>query len=375
MPSSDGLFLIPWPASVIELFQATNASQTLFAQSSAAVAELSVPLAPEELSLPPPQPAATIAAERIRTARSERMPGMLAANRHVDADNVPILERPHLHEVAQLVREPEPSPARFLENRLAPAGERRIESARVLDLEKEGATVVPGANDSEASAVADAVRRDLVHGEDERVRRLAVESGGLGSFGDELPDVAERVGVEREPSRGRRRIFERICKGRRDRFEPAVLPLSRKDSTSDMKGCVRSASSTTLGSRADTSYGQRSQNAEVSANARLRSSSWRWHSASSESLRSAQIGSPIPRIARPPAPCSSTNSCQAAMMRAGFAPTSAMSAKSARSASSPSASRSRVIFSAARTTETGSPASIPSRMNWSAPRRNSSGPL
>ena len=79
MPSSDGLSLIPWPASVIELFQATNASQTLFAQSSAAVAELSVPLFRQELLLPPPQPAATIAAERIRTARSERMPGMLAA--------------------------------------------------------------------------------------------------------------------------------------------------------------------------------------------------------------------------------------------------------------------------------------------------------
>ncbi len=66
-----------------------------------------------------------------------------------------------------------------------------------------------------------------------------------------------------------------------------------------MNGCVRSASSTTSGSRADTSYGQRSRNAGVSANARLRSDSWRWHSASSESLRPAQIGSPIPRIGLP----------------------------------------------------------------------------
>src|SRR5215203_3739933 len=324
MPSSDGLFLIPWPASVIELFQATNASQTLFAQSSAAVAELSVPLAPEELSLPPPQPAATIAAERIRTARSERMPGMLAANRHVDADNVPILERPHLHEVAQLVREPEPSPARFLENRLAPAGERRIESARVLDLEKEGATVVPGANDSEASAVADAVRRDLVHGEDERVRRLAVESGGLGSFGDELPDVAERVGVEREPSRGRRRIFERICKGRRDRFEPAVAAAFPEGLHVGHEGMRPLGLLDDAGVQSRHVVRAEEPERRSVANARLRSSSWRWHSASSESLRSAQIGSPIPRIARPPAPCSSTNSCQAAMMRAGFAPTSAM---------------------------------------------------
>ena len=52
MPSSDGLSLIPWPASVIELFQVTNASQTLFAQSSAAVAELSVPLVPRGAAAP-----------------------------------------------------------------------------------------------------------------------------------------------------------------------------------------------------------------------------------------------------------------------------------------------------------------------------------
>src|SRR4029079_15469683 len=122
MPSSDGLSLIPWPASVIEFFQVANASQTLLAQSSAAVAELSVPLAPEELLLPPPQPAARIAAERIRTARSERMAGMLATYRHVDADNVPVLERSHLHKIAELIRQTEPSPAWLVENRLAPAG-------------------------------------------------------------------------------------------------------------------------------------------------------------------------------------------------------------------------------------------------------------
>jgi hypothetical protein len=61
-----------------------------------------------------------------------------------------------------------------------------------------------------------------------------------------------------------------------------------------------------------------------------------------------------------------------AMIRAGFEPTSAMSAKSTRSASSPSASRRRSILSEFRTTKTGSPASTPPRMNWSSPARNSS---
>src|SRR6188508_408106 len=208
MPSSDGLSLIPWPASVIEFFQVANAPQTLLAQSSAAVAELSVPLAPEELLLPPPQPAARIAAERIRTARSERMAGMLATYRHVDADNVPVLERPHLHEIAELIRQPESSPAWLVENRLAPAGKRRVDSTTVIDLEEKVAAVVPAANGSGASAVADAVRRDLVHGEDERVRRLSAEPGFLGAVGDQLPHLPERIGVEPELSGGRRRVLE-----------------------------------------------------------------------------------------------------------------------------------------------------------------------
>ena len=294
--------------------------------------------------------------------------------RHVDADDVPVLERPHLHEVAELVREPEPPPARLVEHRLAPAGERRVDSAPVLDLEEEEAAVVPGANDSEASAVADAVRRDLVHGEDERVRRLAVEPGFLGSVGDEVPHLAERVGVEGEPSGRRRRVVERVREGRRDRFEPAVAaafpeglhvghermrPLGLLDHARiESRHVVRAEEPERRGVR------------EREVEERL----------VAVALRELRVAAPGPdRLAdpadrRPPAPCSSTNSCQAAMMRAGFAPTSAMSAKSTRSASSPSASRSRAIFSAFRTTKTGSPASIPSRMNWSIPRRNSSGP-
>jgi hypothetical protein len=85
------------------------------------------------------------------------------------------------------------------------------------------------------------------------------------------------------------------------------------------------------------------------------------------SVGEREVEEPLVAVAlrelRVAAPCSSTNACQAAMIRAGFAPTSAMSAKSTRSASSPSASRSRAIFSAFRTTKTGWPASIPSRMN------------
>jgi hypothetical protein len=80
IPSSLGFWLIPWPAAEIELFQSTNAWQTLLAQSSAGVAALELPVspvAPVLLLLPPPQPAAMTATARIRTARRVRMSRML----------------------------------------------------------------------------------------------------------------------------------------------------------------------------------------------------------------------------------------------------------------------------------------------------------
>ena len=104
----------------------------------------------------------------------------------------------------------------------------------------------------------------------------------------------------------------------------------------------------------------------------MRSASWHWHSTSSVGLRSAQIGSPIPRIGRPEAAFASTNSCQAGMMRAGLAPSSAMSANTTPSASSPRRARSSAIFSAAIATMTGSPAATASRTNGAASSTNAS---
>ncbi len=115
----------------------------------------------------------------------------------MDADDVPVLERPHLHEVAELVRQPESPPARLVEHGLAPAGERRVDLAPVLDLEEEEAAVVPGANDPEPPpwrmlfvAISFTARTSA-----SVVSRSSPACSAR--LGDEVPDRAERVGVER----------------------------------------------------------------------------------------------------------------------------------------------------------------------------------
>ena len=86
-------------------------------------------------------------------------------------------------------------------------------------------------------------------------------------------------------------------------------------------------------------------------------------------LRSAQIGSPIPRIgARRP----STKSCHAGMMRAGLRRSRPVGELDALGVlAEPRAQRS--IFSAAIATMIGSPAATRSRMNGAARSTNSRG--
>jgi hypothetical protein len=94
---------------------------------------------------------------------------------------------------------------------------------------------------------------------------------------------------------------------------------------------------------------------------------------SSAGVRPAQMGSPIP-LARPPPSMPATKSRHAGMMRAGLAPTSAMSANATRSASPPRADRSSPILAALTTTSTGSPAATPSRMKGRVPVRKPTSP-
>ena len=84
----------------------------------------------------------------------------------------------------------------------------------------------------------------------------------------------------------------RIIVSARDRTS-----LARLAPPSETFGWVQQASAITSRVRAlERSYGQRSQKPSASANARLSRASCRRHSSISALLRSAQIGSPIPRI-------------------------------------------------------------------------------
>ena len=94
------------------------------------------------------------------------------------------------------------------------------------------------------------------------------------------------------------------------------------------------------------SYGQIRRKSSAAAKARLMSDSWSWHSDSSEGLRSAQIGSPIPRIPPSLPAWSPTKRFQAGMMRAGLRPTTSMSAKCTWSARTPSAIAQKLELSA-----------------------------
>jgi hypothetical protein len=86
------------------------------------------------------------------------------------------------------------------------------------------------------------------------------------------------------------------------------------------------------------------------------------------------MGSPIPLAERRSTSLAAMKSRQAGMIRAGLAPTSAMSAKATRSASAPRAERSSPISVALTTTSTGWSAAIPSRMNGRVPVRKSTSP-
>jgi hypothetical protein len=153
---------------------------------------------------------------------------------------------------------------------------------------------------------------------------------------------------------------------------PRRAPFERSPAAVATRGCDRRASSMTAGSSALVSYGHITHPG-TSAKLTLASTSWWWHSTSSAALRPGHTGWPMPRSRRPGGRLASMNWCQAAMIRVGLRPTSAMSTQATRSAAAPSASRNRDQRSAVVSATTTSPASSPSRKKGvSVPRYSSS---
>src|SRR5215212_8022487 len=105
---------------------------------------------------------------------------------------------PDLYEIAELIRNPQASPVVLLTPRLFPAGERVVDRAAVLDLTDEPSCAHPDPQQPGAAAVANAVRRHLVDGEDEVVRPRRVEARVGRARRQQLAERFERPGVELE---------------------------------------------------------------------------------------------------------------------------------------------------------------------------------
>ena len=129
-----------------------------------------------------------------------------------------------LHEVAELVRHPEPPPARLIGVGAAAVDERVVDSPSVLDFADEPAVVLPDPQDARAAAVADAVREDLVHRQHEVVRARGGEPGVGGAAGDEPAPVGEVRAVELEHVGVRRWAGQRQVEGASRACEPAIAP-------------------------------------------------------------------------------------------------------------------------------------------------------
>src|SRR5262245_27095904 len=90
--------------------------------------------------------------------------------------------RPDLHEVAELVRDPEAVALRPAVTAHLPVGERVVQLAAVADLAYDSVRVTPQPHDSLAAAVDDAVARNPTGGHDEVDPPARAELGSVHVF-------------------------------------------------------------------------------------------------------------------------------------------------------------------------------------------------
>ncbi len=151
---------------------------------------------------------------------------------------VPVARRAHLHEVAQLVDQPQAAPADLAEARGDPPDQRIADPAAVVDLAPHRVAVEPHQDAGASLAVADAVRDDLVDGVDEildafgvraRLSRPSRRPCGAGRRASSVARRSLRVGRRR-----RQRLTEArpppgldVVGGRRPRrgWSPAIGDL------------------------------------------------------------------------------------------------------------------------------------------------------
>ena len=214
---------------------------------------------------------------------------------------VPPLVGAHLHEVAELVDEPQAAAAERVRPRSEAAGERVADATVVAHLAQGPCGPRPQPQRCRArSACRSVVRRELVDREHEvprrdrrrarrsRARRRRSRAPRRASSRPKARTAGRWVGRQRACPRTRRPACGR---GGGARSSPAL---------GDVRVGVARLLDDVRASSPRASYGHsRSKPRGLRANARLSSASWRWHSTSSSRLRPGQAGSPIPRSGRP----------------------------------------------------------------------------
>ena len=130
----------------------------------------------------------------------------------MQADHGPAGRRPHLDEVAELVRDPVAEAAGAVRVGPAAADEGVVDRAAVGHLADEGPVLRPEPQVPGAAPVAEAVRRDLVDGRGEVGRLRARQAVVVRPLDDEGADRGERDAVEGEALGRRRRVRQRPAK-------------------------------------------------------------------------------------------------------------------------------------------------------------------
>src|SRR3954469_21670401 len=135
--------------------------------------------------------------------------------------DVAVGQRADLDEVAELVGQPQAPAVAVLQPRAGAAGQPLVEAAAVADLAHDGVVLVPDAQRALATAVAEAVDRDLVRGEHEVAGARLADAGLARVLGDECADVAERLPCDRVPGGPAGRLRKRRAALRRRAGGPA----------------------------------------------------------------------------------------------------------------------------------------------------------
>ena len=146
----------------------------------------------------------------------------------MQAHDVAARQCAYLHQVAEMMREPQAASTGSVHGRTFPSGERRDEMPAVADFTDHRVVVSPGAQCAVTAAVAEAVGCNLVRGECEVARCGIAEPQAASTAAHESAYVREGRRVEVERLGGRRWIRQGRIERRAAGVQSAIFAARRK---------------------------------------------------------------------------------------------------------------------------------------------------